>query len=242
MAKDLVWKQFVDDPLMRHLGELELVPGSTALLIVDMQKHICCREIGFGPTMLKETPEAAEYWFSRLSTVVIPNIRDLLLFFRRHRLRVIYACVGPLLPDASDMVARRRIWEENRLKAAGIDHFFYPGTVERQVIDELKPEEGEMIFNKNSGNAFNSTNIDQVLRNMGIDGLVITGVATNVCVEITARDAADRGYNCVLVNDACACKHQDAHDMTMINFARSYGKVMSTTEVIDYLAPKIEIY
>lgn len=233
------WKEFVQDALMQHIADFEVVPRSTALLIIDMQKYMCCRDVGLGPTIIKETPEVAEYWFWCISKVVVPNIQRLLKFFRSNKIRITYACVGPLLPDASDMIPRRRIWDQNRLRVAGINHFFYPGTLEREIIDELKPQEGEIIFNKNSGNAFNSTNIDQILKNMGIDSLVITGMATNVCVEITARDAADRGYNCILVDDACACKNQDAHEMTMINFARAYGKVMTTREVIGYLRSRL---
>ena len=204
-----------------------------------MQKYACSPDIGLGPALRKEVPEVAEYWFSRVSEVVVPNVQRLLRFFRSNELRVIYTCVGPLLPDASDMFPRRRIRDQSRLKIAGIDHFFHPGTLEHEVIDELKPEENEIIFNKNSGSPFNSTNIDQILRNMGIGSLVITGVATNSCVEITARDAADRGYNCILVEDACADKSRDAHEMTMITFARVYGKVMTTQEVIEYLASKL---
>ena len=66
---------------------------------------------------------------------------------------------------------------------------------------------------------------------------MITGVATNACVETTARDGADRGYKCILVEDACATFHgQAVHDMTMRNFAALFGKVMATREVIALLS------
>ena len=92
-----------------------------------------------------------------------------------------------------------------------------------------------MVFDKNTSSVFNSTNIDQILRNMGIESLVITGGTTNSCVETTARDAYDLGYDCILVDDGCLARSQDRHDMTMWTFASIFGKVMDTTEVIGYL-------
>ena len=234
-----VWEKEIRAPKGVYLVDFEINPFSTALAVIDMQKYGCCRNIGLGPLFLKEAPDTAEYWFSRLSEVAIPNIRNLLQFFRKNKLRVIYICVGPLLPDASDMFRRRRLKDESRLKVSGIDHFFYPGTQEHEVVDELKPESGEMIFNKNTASPFNSTNIDQILRNMQIESLVITGMATSACVETTARDAADRGYNCIIVEDGCADKFPDSHKMTMINFTRLFGKVSTTQEVIALLESKI---
>ena len=228
------------DPKGLYVVDFEIVPESGALLVIDLQKYMCRKDIGLGPLYIKEAPQIAEYWFSRMYEVVIPNTQKLLAFFRANQLRVTYACVGPLLPDASDMIPRRRIRDLNRIKMAGSDHFFHVGTVEHEVIDELKPHPNEMVFKKNTSSAFTSTNIDQILRNMGIDSLIITGMVTSTCVEHTARDAADRGYNCILVEDACTDKHQDAHEMAMMNFARSYGRVMSTQETINYLKLRLK--
>lgn len=233
------WDKATRGPRGVNVVDFDIIPSSTALTIIDMQKYGCCRDLGLGPVYLKETPETAEYWFSRLSEVAVPNIRNLLQFFRKNKLRVIHVCVGPLLPDASDMIPRRRRRDESRLKVSGIDHFFSPGTLEHEIVDELKPNPGEMIFNKNTASAFNSTNIDQILRNMGIEGLVITGMATSACVESTARDAADKGYNCILVENACADRYPDSHKMTMINFARAFGQVMTTSEIINHLESKL---
>lgn len=156
------WDKAAQGPRGVNVVDFDIIPSSTALTIIDMQKYGCCRDIGLGPVYPKETPETAEYRFSRPSQVAVPNIRNLLHFFRKNKLRVIHVCVGPLLPDASDMIPRRRRRDESRLKVSGIDHFFSPGTLEHEIIDELKPNPGEMIFNKNTSSAFNSTNIDQI--------------------------------------------------------------------------------
>jgi nicotinamidase-related amidase len=122
------------------------------------------------------------------------------------------------------------------MRRTGVDHLFHIGTLEHEIIEELKPEPGELIIYKNSIGAFNSTAIDQILRNLGVETLVITGGATNGCVETTARDAADRGYNCFLVDDGCVTKNQELHDGTMRNFELLFGKVSTTQEVIDELS------
>ena len=97
-------KNMVEDILQLYpAGEFELEPRSTALLIIDMQKCGCYPDMGTGKIIRTVTPKVAKYWDSRLNDVVVPNIQKLLNFFRANGLRVLYTCVGPLLPDGSDM-------------------------------------------------------------------------------------------------------------------------------------------
>lgn len=233
------WEKDPRAPKGIYVVDFELSPATTALVIVDMQKYMCRPDVGLGLVYVREAPEVAKYWFAHLSEVIVPNIRRLLDFFRHHQLRVAHVCVGPLLPDGSDMIPRRRTRDQSRIKAAGIDHLFHQGTPEYAVIDELAPQEGEIIFKKNTQSAFTSTHIDPILQNMGIESLIVTGVATSTCVEITARDAADRGYNTLLVEDACGDKYPDSHKMTLVNFARASGKVLTTQEIMAHLQSKL---
>ncbi|MBI2986368.1 MAG: cysteine hydrolase [Deltaproteobacteria bacterium] len=224
-----------DDPVGIYPVEFEIEAVRTALLVVDMQKYGYHPDYALGKLLQREAPEVFHYLFSRLENIVVPNIRRLLSFFRASNLRVIFLCVGPLLRDGSDMTPRRRSRDLERLSKTGINHFFHVGTPEHEILDELRPNSGELVINKNSTSAFTSTGIDQILRNMNIENLVFTGAATNGCVETTARDAADRGYNCYLVDDACATKNQDLHDSTMRNFGLLFGKVITTDEMIKEL-------
>jgi len=237
-----IWDEIArdGDPLKLRLLEFDIEPRSTALLIVDMQKYNCIPDIAWGKVMLETVPAEGKYWFSRLESTVIPNIQRLLTFFRENSLRVCFASFGPLTPDGSDLKPSRRLIPHQRwAQAAGSDHLWCPGTPEHEVIDELAPQAGEIVFDKNTSSPFNSTNIDQILRNMGIESLVIVGVATNSCVETTARDASDRGYDCILVEDGCCARSQDRHDMTMRTFAGIFGKVMRTEEAIGYLQNRL---
>ena len=151
-------------------------------------------------------------------------------------MKIVYLTVGPVLPDGSDELFLRKLRKEGARKAL----LFPQGTFEHGILEEVKPKAGELVINKTSSGAFNSTAIDQTLRNTGIDSLVITGVATHACVETTARDAADRGYNCVLVDDACAAFTEDYHYATLRVFSMHFGKVQTTKEIITYLKERLQ--
>jgi nicotinamidase-related amidase len=80
------------------------------------------------------------------------------------------------------------------------------------IVPALTPLVDEIVLDKASVSTFNSTSIDQILRNMDRDRLWVTGVVTEGCVELTARDARDRGYHVTLVTDCCASSRRSAHD------------------------------
>ena len=108
----------------------------------------------------------------------------------------------------------------------------YPGTWNHQVVDELTPEPGELVIDKNSSGPFNSSGIDRYLQAAGLQNLVFWGAATSRCVDNTARGAADRGYNVILVDDACVDPVQRNHCTTVRTFGDAFGAVKPTDEVI----------
>lgn len=205
----------------------------TALVIIDMQNLEVKPEHGFAKIIHDRYPEIGRYLFPRMEQVVIPNIMRLLEAFRDASLPVIFLTVGPLLADGRDMHWVRRMRDVERVDG---DTHAAPGSAAAAVIAELKPRLDELVLQKNSLGAFNSTAIDQILRNMDINELVITGTATDACVETTARDAADRGYRCYLVEDACATYSERQQEATIEAFARYFGQVRSTDQVLAELA------
>jgi nicotinamidase-related amidase len=94
-----------------------------------------------------------------------------------------------------------------------------PSLVAGRPVDALAPIGDEILVSKTSSGVFNSTNIDYLLRNLGIKRLVVAGVLTDQCVDMTVRDAADRGYLVTCVADACATYSQERHD----NALRAFG-------------------
>ena len=234
MSEEASWKRNLEK--YHHIApDFELDPKTTALMIIDMQYVDAHPDYGLGPVLRKEYPEVASYYFKRLSESVIPNLTRLIEFFRHNRLMIVYITVGPVLPDGSDETLLRRQRKESVRKALS----FSQGTFEHTILQEIKPQVGELVINKTSVGAFNSTAIDQILRNMGVESLIITGVVTNACVETTARDAADRGYKCVLVDDALAAHSQEFHDSTLRNFSVIFGQVRTSKEILGYLQDRL---
>ncbi len=139
-----------------------LEPSRTALVIVDMQYASGCRTTGLGKIMKEKGQEAVvEYRFRRIENVVLPNVIKLLDFFRENELRIIYLTVGSEMPDYSDLMPYRKAFRiaTNNTK----------GNREHEILDEVKPLPGECVINKLSSGAFNSSNIDRILRAMGIE-------------------------------------------------------------------------
>jgi nicotinamidase-related amidase len=97
--------------------------------------------------------------------------------------------------------------------------FVPKGLPEGQPIAEIGVRDNEIVLPKSSSGVFNSTNIDYVLRNLGIRYLIVAGVVTDQCVDMAVRDAADRGYLVSVPGDACATYTQERHD----NALKAYG-------------------
>lgn len=220
--------------------DFELDLKRTALLPIDMQYCDAHPDYGLGLALRDEHPEVHAYFYTRLQDTVIPNHVKLINFFRQNKLRIIYITLGPMLADGSDYIPLKKQMYDRIEKTTGRKTvLFPPGSFERQILEEIKPAEEELVVNKISGGAFNSTALERTLLNTGIDGLIITGVATNACVETTARDAADRGFKCILVDDACATFSQEIHDATMRSFAMISGRVATTDEVLADLKQRL---
>jgi nicotinamidase-related amidase len=225
------WRGLLDQwPL--PIPAFDLDPESTALLVIDMQRFCADMNYGLGRKLTMAFPDLAARYAGRLPQVVA-NVRRLIESFRAHRRRVIYTTFGPETPDGSDLP-----WFRKRTDASGRRSYnnFPRGTPEHDILPEIKPLSGELVVNKTTTSPFTSTGIDQTLRHMGVSGLVIAGLSTDACVEGTARDAADHGFRCVVVADACAALEESAHDASLATFARLFGRVATTDEILTELA------
>lgn len=207
--------------------------STTALLVIDMQHFDVSREYGVGPTMFERAPRLAEYYFGRVEHVVVPNIARLLDAFRAARARVIYITFGAELDDLADMPATSRARSRKREAAVGRPTFYPRSSFECQIVPSLAPLKGELVVNKTSLGAFNSTVLESTLRNLGIETLVITGVVTTACIETTARDAADRGFNVIVVDDGCAAWDEESHRATLRAFSRHFGRVETVKRLLE---------
>jgi nicotinamidase-related amidase len=214
--------------LLEYTRPVVLRPPSTALMIIDMQYLSACRTTGMG-RWLNDNGRADEgrYRFDRIEQLLVPNIRTLLSFFREHRLQVVHVVLASQMEGARDVVAHSRVHEA--------EFGNEPGRIETQILDELAPTPNEPVVQKLSASAFNSSNIDFLLRSLGIDTVVVAGVSTSQCVGLTAHDAADRGYGVAIVEDACAEDIEEHHVWTLEQFRRVFGRVATTAEVVTEL-------
>ena len=205
-----------------------LDPRTVALVVVDMQYASGSRDHGLGRSLKARGQEAlGAYRYDRIERTVVPTIQRLLAFFRARGLRLVYLTVGSELPDYSDLLPHMR----GMATLVGNTE----GRREHEILDELRPRPGEAVINKTTMSAFHSSGFERLLRSWGMEQLLFTGVSTNSCVEGTARDAADRGYRCLLVEDGCGAASQRLHDASCENFQRLLGRVAPSAAVMDEL-------
>lgn len=234
MSTAIRWRDYV-----RHLPpyapKAPLDPEHLALLIVDMQYSSAGPDSIAGRFLRDEYPQLFSHYFTNVERA-IPKILQLMRWFRTRKRRVLFLTVSSHLPDGQDFEPQRRGREERFESEVGKRAALaYRGQPDARIIEELAPREGDLVLNKVSLGAFNSTGIDQILRNMGINSLVVAGVVTNGCVAATAVDASDRGYRTVIVEDACAAIDSVLHESALLNFAHLYGRVVTTAEVVSEL-------
>jgi nicotinamidase-related amidase len=204
---------------------------STALLIIDMQNDFCCSG-GFGELLGND--------MSVIRSPISP-LQKLLGFFRKHGLTVIHTREGHR-PDLSDCPPTKL--RRSKRQGAGIGDIGPNGRIlvrgERghEIIDELKPTTDEPVIDKPGKGSFYQTDLDLILRNRGIQHLIITGVTTHVCVETTVREANDRGYECLLLEDCTASfdpRDKERALWTIQQQGAIFGWVSDSAELIKQL-------
>lgn len=213
------------DSITRKSGFIEsLRQHNTALLVIDVQYLDAKRGHGLFSTeeMSGLPPESQEYYFNRLESMVVPNIRRLQDAFRAAELEVIHTRIQSLTQDGRDRgPGHKRLG----LHAA-------PGSIEAQFLEEIAPVGDEIIINKTASGVFNATNIEYVLRNLGITALVLCGVYSNECVSTAARDACDLGFYVTIVSDAVATVTPELENATVTTMRDRYARILTTDEVI----------
>lgn len=204
--------------------------GHTGLLIVDMQYHDASPHTGFNLAIERTRPGSLDYYTERVESVVIPTIARLLAWFRGKGLPVFYLTLGSDDPEYRDLPARSRAMVLDLEARSGVSGILWSGNGAFRIRDEIAPVGSEPVLRKTTAGAFNSSNLDAVLRAANITNLVVTGVTTSCCVESTAREASDYGYGCVLLADGTAEYDEQAHDATLRTFHANFGRVLAKAE------------
>lgn len=198
--------------------DIELDPGSTALLVIDIQN-----------TYLETPDDVAEAtrwapFFSRMNEQVIPTTARLIDDARARGVEVIFARIACLTDDGRDRSLSQ--------KKPGFNYLLLPKDREdSQIVPALSPQGDEITVLKTTDSALTGTNLRLILRNMGIKDVVVAGIFTDQCVSSTVRSLADESFGVVVVEDCCAAATEELHrhELEIINMI--YCHVVSSAEL-----------
>ena len=192
----------------------------TALLVIDMQRDFL-EPGGFGAALGNDvTPLRA----------IVPTVRRLLEAFRARRLPIIHTKEGHT-PDLADCPPAKRARGRGTLRIGDkgpMGRVLVLGEPGNDFVPELAPRHDELVLPKPGKGAFCRTPLNDLLRHRGINRLLIAGVTTEVCVQTTMREANDRGYDCLLVEDATESYFPEFKRVTL-DMVRAQGAIVGWT-------------
>lgn len=205
--------------------KFEIQSDKTVLLLIDMQK------LAGSDWLVEEAVEQGIPFDAAKKAVknmderierVLENSRKILEACRRKGINRIHVKIESKFSDGRDVGRLHKL------------HNFIvpPGSVWAEFFDEVKPIDDEIVLTKTCSGAFVGTNLDRILRNLGTEVLIIMGFYTDQCVETAARDAADLGYNTILVEDACTTLTKELHDNAVKALKDVYVKVLTTVSLL----------
>lgn len=208
---------------------LRLHPADTALVLVDVQHHLNVRAIRASlkhAGVYTEDHEPVLAAMEASLNAALANVEAVLAKCREAGIRPIHVGIQSLLPDSADAGMLH--------KAA--DMLYAPGSYDSKFLREAEPLAGEIVLTKTCSGIHVGTNIDQVLRNLGVQNVLMVGFYTDQCVSASVRDLTDLGYRVSLVDDAMGAMSPARHE----NALQSIRKLYANSETTAELLPRLE--
>jgi ureidoacrylate peracid hydrolase len=202
--------------------EVEIDPAHAALLFIDVQNYNCRSDGGeYEGLAQTDITERYGWFFESMQSTAVPNMQRLQAACRKAGIEVLYTVIESMTLDGRDRSLDYRITGFNVPK----------GSWDAMMIDEIAPRGDEMVFPKTSSSVFISTNLDYVLRNLGVRSLIIAGVLTDQCIDSAVRDACDLGYLVTTAIDSCTTLSQERHEWSL-RLNRGYCRQITTDALI----------
>jgi nicotinamidase-related amidase len=204
-----------------------LDPSGTALVVIDMQRDFI-EPGGFGASLGNDVS---------LLAAIVPTVAEMLALARRAGWFVVHTRESHA-PDLSDCPPAKRLRGAPTLRigdAGPMGRILIRGEPGNAIVDALAPRAGELVIDKPGKGAFYATPLAGALKERGITHLLFAGVTTEVCVQTSMREANDRGYECLLIEDATA-SYFTAFKEASLEMLRSQGAIVGWTAPLSALA------
>jgi biuret amidohydrolase len=211
--------------------EFSLVPAHTALIVIDMQRDFI-EPGGFGETLGNDVS---------LLRKIVPTVGRLIGAFRSAKLPIIYTreCHRPDLADLPTAKQERGKPSQRIGDPGPMGRILISGEPGADVVPELAARPGEIVLDKPGKGAFYKTPLALILSERQITHLVFAGVTTEVCVQTTMREANDRGFYCLLAEDATESYFPEFKKAT-IDMIRAQGAIVGWTATVDQIADALK--
>lgn len=206
-------------------------PDRSALIVIDVQRYFVSPEYPFARVLERLVPGATENYFRRVCQTVLPNIKNMLRVFRTHARPVIFTATGSYTENGAELPQWLKDFDQLGQSLLGQRVWPQVGDPSWQIDESVAPHPGELILHKMSSGPLNSTKLDQILHNLRINSLVVTGLTTDVCVIQTARETADRGFHVIVAGDCCTTLSEEMHNAALAAFSLAFGRVRKSGEI-----------
>jgi ureidoacrylate peracid hydrolase len=167
---------------------------------------------------------------------VIPKIRDLIIMCRNAGIPVFYTQAVRESSGIDLLTKTHKILPKSREERIMKKPICISGTWDADIVEDIKPMEGDHVVIKRRDSAFHDTEIGVWLRSIGVDTLIFCGIDTSICVETSLRDAFNLGYDTILVSDTTASSNRKHYESTIENVRDYYGIVIELRELDQYVS------